>query len=38
MNTTTVPIFQTEMSKSHRRGAAVMGEMAFVIFGIVVSK
>ncbi|KAF2021196.1 sugar transporter STL1 [Aaosphaeria arxii CBS 175.79] len=37
MNTTTVPIFQTEMSQSHRRGAAVMGEMAFVIFGIVVS-
>ncbi|KAL5610760.1 hypothetical protein FOBRF1_006877 [Fusarium oxysporum] len=37
VNTTTVPIYQTEMSKSSRRGAAVMAEVAVVILGIAVS-
>ena len=38
INTTTVPIYQAEMSESSRRGAVVMGEVAFVIFGIAFSK
>ncbi|KAJ5590572.1 sugar transporter STL1 [Penicillium hetheringtonii] len=33
----TVPIYQAEMSESSQRGAAVMAEVSFVIFGIAFS-
>ncbi|KAL2817540.1 general substrate transporter [Aspergillus granulosus] len=37
INTATVPVYQAEMSSSSRRGAAVMAELAFTIFGIPLS-
>ncbi|KAF2198998.1 general substrate transporter [Delitschia confertaspora ATCC 74209] len=37
MNTSTVPIWQSETSKSHRRGQMVMIEGSLIVFGIMLS-
>lgn len=37
INTATVPVWQTECSKSHRRGQTVMAELSIVIFGVALS-
>lgn len=37
MNTSTVPTWQSETSKSHRRGQMVMIEGSLIVFGIMVS-
>ena len=36
MNTSTVPMWQSETSKSHRRGQMVMIEGALIVFGVMV--
>ncbi|VUC37877.1 unnamed protein product [Clonostachys rosea] len=37
INTATVPVWQTECSKSHRRGQTVMAELSIVLFGVALS-
>ncbi|KAL2787053.1 general substrate transporter [Aspergillus keveii] len=37
INTATVPVYQAEMSSSSSRGATVMAELAFTLFGIPLS-
>ena len=37
MNTSTVPVWQAECSKSHRRGQTVMAELAIVVGGVCLS-
>ncbi|KAF2096772.1 general substrate transporter [Rhizodiscina lignyota] len=37
MNTSTVPMWQSETSKSHRRGQMVMIEGAIIVFGVMIS-
>jgi len=37
MNTSTVPTWQSETSKSHRRGQMVMIEGSIIIFGVMIS-
>lgn len=37
MNTSTVPTWQSETSKSHRRGQMVMIEGAIIVFGVMIS-
>ena len=37
MNTSTVPAWQSETSKSHRRGQMVMIEGSLIIFGVMIS-
>lgn len=37
MNTSTVPTWQSETSKSHRRGQMVMIEGSLIVFGVMLS-
>lgn len=37
MNTSTVPVWQAECSKSHRRGQTVAAELAIVVGGVMIS-
>lgn len=37
MNTSTVPMWQSETSKSHRRGQMVMIEGSLIVFGVMLS-
>lgn len=37
MNTSTVPTWQTETSKAHRRGQMVMIEGSIIMFGVMIS-
>ena len=37
MNTSTVPTWQSETSKSHRRGQMVMIEGSLIVFGVMIS-
>ena len=37
MNTSTVPMWQSETSKSHRRGQLVMIEGTLIVFGVMIS-
>jgi hypothetical protein len=37
LNTSTVPVLQSELSKAHLRGKMVMAEMTITIFGISVA-
>lgn len=38
MNTSTVPTWQSETSKSHRRGQMVMIEGSLIVFGVMISR